>query len=136
VLGRGGKGGALVSYHVRIRGAGQPFRYLRTEGGYGGAPFKEAHAFESLEDARREAAKYPTWREVVEVFFIVKWKPADEQPYFMGKEEFPEFSARQRHAKRFLSRDSALLEYLSWKEKYEPDAPGEGKVVRLVHVIK
>jgi hypothetical protein len=45
------------------------------------------------------------------------------------------WSSKQQRAKRFLSKDAALLEYLKWKEAFGASV-GEGKVIRLVRVIK
>lgn len=96
--------------------------------------FSEAHLFDTLEDARRECARYPTWRHVVEVTWALKFEEPCGYPALSylhpPKSRTHEWETSLKGSRRFDSPDAAK------RERERALYPLLRKYARVVRVLK
>ncbi len=97
-------------------------------GHIGLATFKQAHLFTDQDEAKREAALYPSWREVLEVWWKVVWYERGRPKPHGGKVECKTFDSAKAARASFYWR-------LAYGSGGEADRLGY-KVVRVMRRVK
>ncbi len=63
--------------HKGVHASKVPDRYLGEPGGHLGCSFRKAHRFDTFEEAKKEADRYESWREVVRLTFKTERRVKD-----------------------------------------------------------